>query len=333
MDFQKINIAIAENNFSNLSIAELEKLIIEFPYCGNFKVALSKIHQSNNDHQLNKSIKSAAPFVNNRSAFFKFLFTETLKITVNKIEEEIDNVGHLQPNPIDSFKEEEEKNIIQETSEPEQKTEITDAPEIIEKGISSKNEIIEEKATPKKTSSELTEETLQEIEIEKSPDVEQIDKNQEEMLRELEKQILSSAVSTSIIKEASEPAENITPEEPDKIMSITGKNTFSGWLKNISQNKFDPKEQKEKKQLIEKFIQNDPQITPKQTAFFSVAEKAKLSLAEDETFVTETLAKIYAQQGNNSKAIKAYEILILKNPEKKTLFAARIKELKTSVKK
>lgn len=332
MDFQKINIAIAENNFSNLSSAEIEKLIEEFPYCGNFKVALSKIHQSNNDHQLNKSIKSAAPFVNNRSAFFKFLFIETLKLTVGKIEDEIDNVGHLHPNPIDSSIAE-EKNIIQETSEPKQKTEITGGLEIIEKDNSSKNEVIQEKTTLKKTSLELTEETLQEIEIEKKPYAEQVDKNQEEMLRELEKQILSSAVSTSIIKEASEPAENITPEEPNKITSLTGKNTFSGWLKNISQNKFDPKEQREKKQLIEKFIQNDPQITPKQTAFFSVAEKAKLSLAEDETFVTETLAKIYAQQGNNSKAIKAYEILILKNPEKKTLFAARIKELKTSVKK
>jgi hypothetical protein len=333
MDFQKINIAIAENNFSNLSSAELEKLIEEFPYCGNFKVALSKIHQSNNDHQLNKSIKSAAPFVNNRSAFFKFLFTETLKLTVNKIEDEIDSIENFPPDQLDSSKKEVEKNIIQETSEPEQKTKITGGLEIIEKDNSSKNEIIEEKATPKKTSSELTEETLQEIDIEKKPDVEQVDKNQEEMLRELEKQILSSAVSTSIIKEASEPAENISPDEPNKITSLTGKNTFSGWLKNISQNKFDPKEQREKKQLIEKFIQNDPQITPKQTAFFSVAEKAKLSLAEDETFVTETLAKIYAQQGNNSKAIKAYEILILKNPEKKTLFAARIKELKTSVKK
>lgn len=333
MDFHKINIAIAENNFSNLSSADLEKLIEEFPYCGNFKVALSKIHQSNNDHQLNKSIKSAAPFVNNRSAFFKFLFTETLKITVNKIEGEIDSIEHFPPNQIDSSKKEVEKNIINETSEPEQKTEIAGGLEIIETDNSSKNEIIEETSTPKEISSELSEELPQEIKIEKSLKIEQVDKNQEEMLRELEKQILSSAVSSSIIKEASEPVENIAPEKPNKITSLTGKNTFSGWLKNISQNKFDPKEQREKKQLIEKFIQNDPQITPKQTAFFSVAEKAKLSLAEDEAFVTETLAKIYAQQGNNSKAIKAYEILILKNPEKKTLFAARIKELKTSVKK
>ena len=50
-------------------------------------------------------------------------------------------------------------------------------------------------------------------------------------------------------------------------------------------------------------------------------------LADDDKFVTETLAKIYEQQGNYSKAISAYQNLSLKYPEKSSYFASRILNL------
>ena len=62
--------------------------------------------------------------------------------------------------------------------------------------------------------------------------------------------------------------------------------------------------------------------------FFSATETAKKSLSENDDFITETLAKIYKEQGHFDKAIDAFEKLILKFPEKNTLFASQISEIK-----
>ncbi len=49
---------------------------------------------------------------------------------------------------------------------------------------------------------------------------------------------------------------------------------------------------------------------------------------DDEQYYTETLAKIYARQGFNKRAIEVYEKLILLYPEKSTYFAALKEEQK-----
>ncbi|MFT7429332.1 MAG: hypothetical protein ACI9IZ_001830, partial [Nonlabens sp.] len=45
-------------------------------------------------------------------------------------------------------------------------------------------------------------------------------------------------------------------------------------------------------------------------------------------FMTETLAKVYVAQKNYSKALKAYEVLVLQHPEKSAFFADQIQEIK-----
>ena len=48
--------------------------------------------------------------------------------------------------------------------------------------------------------------------------------------------------------------------------------------------------------------------------------------------MTETLAKLYFEQNKFKDAIKAYEILCLKYPEKISLFADQINAIKNSLK-
>ncbi|MDR1672580.1 MAG: hypothetical protein LBS09_03835 [Bacteroidales bacterium] len=79
-------------------------------------------------------------------------------------------------------------------------------------------------------------------------------------------------------------------------------------------------------QLIDKFLKTNPKIARCDTDY-----QADLSagLQDDQTnFATETLAKIYAEQGHKQKAIKIYQQLILKYPEKHTYFATQIEHLK-----
>lgn len=83
-----------------------------------------------------------------------------------------------------------------------------------------------------------------------------------------------------------------------------------------------------KEELIEKFIKTNPSVSkPGNEDYSKTEEQAKKSLEENLDFVSETLAEIYLKQGNKDKAIKIFQQLMVKIPEKKLYFAAQIKKL------
>ena len=77
--------------------------------------------------------------------------------------------------------------------------------------------------------------------------------------------------------------------------------------------------------LIDKFLEASPKIVPNESEFVVDLSDSMKDIKE---IGTETLADIYAMQGNKEMAIEIYEQLILKNPEKNIYFAAQIKRLK-----
>lgn len=119
-----------------------------------------------------------------------------------------------------------------------------------------------------------------------------------------------------------------TKEDDTSIESSNGQKTvapksFTDWLKigEMSRNDLDEIMSEDKKPSFYQFEK------PKKE-FFSPAKKAKESVDENKMPVSETLAQVFALQGNINKAIHVYEQLILIFPEKKSFFASQIRNLK-----
>jgi len=115
--------------------------------------------------------------------------------------------------------------------------------------------------------------------------------------------------------------------------------SFSEWLKITSfkpiiredeetKAESSPKNNQEKKfELIDKFIASKAKIQPikKDAPTYNIA---KAQMIQPEALMTETLARIYVEQKNYSKAIQSYKILSLKYPEKSGFFADQIQAVK-----
>lgn len=209
-------------------------------------------------------------------------------------------------NPLDSMI---QKPAVSQPKPPEKPVEVK--PEI---ATTEEKKMVEEVAPI-----ELKKEVLEEVKIEEKP---------------IEKSILNTSFLKTNVQETpvqtiENQVEKLSAEENNS--NVPGfVNTWQSWLKidrsGIKTPENIPVKVIEKKaEIIDKFIEENPKISQlKEEVNFVVKEKND----DISHLMTETLAKLYTEQRLYTKAIKAYEILQNKHPEKAEDFKAKIQEIK-----
>ncbi|AWK04483.1 hypothetical protein HYN56_09650 [Flavobacterium crocinum] len=166
---------------------------------------------------------------------------------------------------------------------------------------------------------------------------------QEEIIEETEEEIEEE--TTEPVKTATEHLEIGKPLD----FSLREKHSFQEWLQlsrtepidrsnDLSPEEKEAKEAEEKAKqeeerqkkasIIDKFIENNPKISPIKPGNNAPIIQIESAPEDNSYLMTETLARVYLEQKKYTKAIQAYEILILKYPEKITFFADRISDIK-----
>jgi hypothetical protein len=262
----------------------------QYPQISIFQSFKAKVLQLNHDPNYQTQLKKAAIFSPDRTKLYKYLIQPQITQSIQKVDDSIED----KPKPVS-----------------------ISAPSPLEKYTT-------------KPQRKLSKEELNR--------------------KQLEKEILQHAVASSIILEVGKPelklesSENL--EKPKiEITPVKQPENFDQfgaleWLRFTEDTTQNLEQEKSANDLISTFIESSPKkitlpkekqtlipINRPKAEFFSPENLAKMSLMEDEDMVTETLARIYAGQGNISKATKAYEKLSLKFPEKSDYFARLKKEL------
>lgn len=144
--------------------------------------------------------------------------------------------------------------------------------------------------------------------------------------------ILNTGMRLDLIDKYSGPNNDIkTDSQPDDSPKELLEFSYKGEIQKenpISDNSTGNNNQKDKPNLIERFLLEDPGPIKADMKPSISGDVSRKSVEENDHLLTDTLAKIYVKQGLYSKAIFAYEKLSLKYPEKSVYFASQIKEIK-----
>jgi hypothetical protein len=303
------------------TIPDLEQLVKDFPYFQAAHMLLTLAGKKHDARIYQQSLRKTAIVSTSRSQLFHL---------VQSLEKQIETEKQVQNVPAIEVPVQAKAPVIEEQLEekelPQQELNILKAAEL---STDESNSISVE--LPEKISA-----------------TEQAEINLE---NEIGKQVVTAFVEKEILKtpDAHKVDEKPEPESFGDWLSYLKKNNGQAYSEISGEvNKAKAKKEREQspdylptepapdnrrqknKAIIDKIIEKNPGLirNREEQKFYTPDLKAKESLLENEHLVTETLARIYALQGSVNKAIRAYEILSLKYPQKSAYFASLIQKLK-----
>lgn len=355
------------NSVNEKQAKALETVVDSFPYFQSARALYLKGLYNQDSYKYNFALKQTAAHTTDRSVLFDFITSDeftiiekdiyeqklALLMDIEVIESETPHVNEVTENPVAEISsisvkptvefESADIDFVKVENNPadRENTEEIIATEVISVATDESVYTLAEEVLPSETnpeddepeelisqeiSAKTTEETIvaEIVSVEKS-DLEAIT---EEVIPEIEEKLaigkpitfsqnekhsfqewlqLASFKPIERIEEKKETTqiENSVPEDKKKQENTTDK------LKKL--------------EIIDKFIESNPKITPaKELAEIPLKP---IEVSDTTHLMTETLARVYLEQKKYSKAIQAYEILILKYPEKSIFFADRIKDI------
>jgi hypothetical protein len=151
-----------------------------------------------------------------------------------------------------------------------------------------------------------------------------LDKTRKEHASIYQPYVKSETGVTNTNNKAKKPTDELQQQYYENIFHITSVEDLD---KNTPPPQFVFNAKRKEQVIIERFIQEEPQIKPQSSDKIDNENKAKKSSEDRDELVTETLAGIYSDQMLYHKAIASYKKLILKFPEKSSYFAGKIEQL------
>ena len=288
-------------DISTEQVPSVTAVIEEFPYFQSAKALYLKALKNKESFKYNAQLKQTAAYTTDRSVLFEFITSPVF--LQNKISEQIkSNKEHLKAIEIDSFEDiSVNKSVIIDEA---LKQHLKDSAPTLDPFLFEEKTDATDAETSKTSLDSKPQTPEEQLQLGKPLE---FDKDEKHSFA----QWLQLTNYQPIVREDKEEiaATKETATDTSSIPSKKDTNTAS---------KFD---------LIDKFIQANPKITPakKEAPLFNIANA---QTTQPDTLMTETLARIYLEQKNYDKAIQAYKILSLKYPEKSGFFADQIQAVK-----
>lgn len=359
--------SINKDNFNQVlarfSTSELEGLLQKFPYFQQAHLLLAKKYQDQNDPRFDQQLQLAALYTHDRDLFYSVFNPKSIAAPLaTKPVDTVETEQHKLPEiPTSDYQKTAKEleidvtpvvddTVIAEThafelspntdieQQVEEQTTVTDA--VVDAAVQH-NSVVD-----KTEEEEFAEDTAPIVITEEVAEIAE----RETVLAETEPEIQPDNETVAI-------------EAVEEQFNATEPHTFDEWLKAFSkqepvkvmpavaelQHEEIPLEPEKQDEELEKlYVANIPvnlhELVEEETNYSKGLDKfieeqrrkhraqvLKTQVSEndlDPELITETMARVYEMQKKYSRAIRCYEVLALKYPEKNDFFAARINYLK-----
>lgn len=308
-----------------------------FPWFHAAHLVLLRGLKENADVRFESQLRSSALSVSDREVLYHYLFMQPAEPEIKAVTEAVTEVME-EPDA--------ETSQLQETGAEAEAVVIHEAEAEVESVVIHETESEAESVVVHEAETQVEPEPEPEPEpgvISSAAAVTTVVTTREELIAEIEARLAEMASASATVLELdhasqSEP-ESVPEPEPESEQpeeSVAHPHEEEELLEFIGDEEPvapEPEQKLTPADLIDRFIMTSPRIermTP--AAEQPVKDLAEPSAEEQGTFITETLARIYVNQGYYFKAINIYEKLSLKYPEKSAYFASRIEKIKELIK-